>query len=292
MNPLPRLRELHVLLACLLFVASAGVRSARAQVNVGDIVTTNFGLQNRFQWTNDNGQVFTPSNTTVRLHDFAGKIVFFVFFDVWCGKCQAGVSQTSPGIRQWFDGYRGNSNGIPVAYVVANKERAAVYQSQTDVFLRSNNVAVCGNDYTATTHHEIRNYFVPTNSTPNGDPRPVFLAINCVADSTSHPQWQLILKDFYNGGGAIDFSAQIAAWRQTLDSVQAPPPQPTNLMVLSNAFQFTFQGQRGRTNRVECTTNFTDWTVVTNAYGTNAPLIYRDTNTPAGPKRYYKVRRL
>ena len=49
----------------------------------GDILSTNFGLQNRFQWTNDNGQIFTPSNTTIRLHDFEGKIVFFCFFDVW-----------------------------------------------------------------------------------------------------------------------------------------------------------------------------------------------------------------
>ena len=51
--------------------------------NAGDIVTTNFFLQNRFLWTNDNGQVFTPSNTTIRLSDFEGKIAFFVFFDVW-----------------------------------------------------------------------------------------------------------------------------------------------------------------------------------------------------------------
>ena len=179
-----------------------------------------------------------------------------------------------------------------MAYVVANMEPLAVYQSQTDVFLRSNGVAICGNDYTATSNREIRNFFVPTNSTPNGDPRPVFLAINGVADSPSHPQWQLIVKDFYNGGGAIDFSAQIAAWRNTLDSVQAPPPQPTNLLVLSNVFQFTFPGQRGRTNRVECTSNLVDWTIVTNAYGTNAPVIYRDTNAPASPKRFYKVRRL
>ncbi|HEY6167881.1 MAG TPA: hypothetical protein VI454_07570 [Verrucomicrobiae bacterium] len=170
-------------------------------------------------------------------------------------------------------------------------EPAAVYQSQTDVFLRATNVAICGNDYNVTTLRAVRDYFVPTNSVPGGDPRPVFLAINCVAGSTSHPQWQLILKDFYNGGGAIDFSTQIAGWRQTIDSVQAPPPQPTNLVVLSNAFEFTFQGQRGRTNGVERTTNLVDWTVVTNTYGTNAPIIYRDTNSPASPWRAYRVRR-
>jgi hypothetical protein len=43
---------------------------------------TSFGFVNRYRWTNDNGQVFTPG-TTFRLSDFDGKIVFFVFFDVW-----------------------------------------------------------------------------------------------------------------------------------------------------------------------------------------------------------------
>ena len=62
----------------------AGVPGAPAQpYQVGDIVGTNFGLQNRFRWTNDTAQVYTPSNTTILLHDFDGKIVFYIFFDVW-----------------------------------------------------------------------------------------------------------------------------------------------------------------------------------------------------------------
>jgi hypothetical protein len=70
------------LLAALLLLV--GPRKALAQpYQVGDIVGTNFGLQNRFLWTNDYGQVYTPSNTTIRLHDFDGKVVFYLFFDVW-----------------------------------------------------------------------------------------------------------------------------------------------------------------------------------------------------------------
>jgi hypothetical protein len=60
-----------------------GAAFAQAQFRVGDIVTTNFFLTNRFQWTNDGGQVFTPSNTAIRLSDFDGKIAFFIFFEVW-----------------------------------------------------------------------------------------------------------------------------------------------------------------------------------------------------------------
>jgi hypothetical protein len=68
---------LLAVLACIL------VTSARAAYRTGDVVTNNFSFTNRLRWTNDNGQIFTPSNTVVRLSDFEGKIVFFCFFDVW-----------------------------------------------------------------------------------------------------------------------------------------------------------------------------------------------------------------
>jgi len=66
------------LFASVLLLAPA----AEAQYRAGDIVSTNFGFVNRYRWTNDNGQVFLPGST-FRLSDFDGKIVFFMFFDVW-----------------------------------------------------------------------------------------------------------------------------------------------------------------------------------------------------------------
>ena len=57
--------------------------TAQQPYRAGDIVTTNFAVQNRFLWTNANGQVLTPSNTLIHLRDFEGRIVFFCFFDVW-----------------------------------------------------------------------------------------------------------------------------------------------------------------------------------------------------------------
>ena len=71
------------LLAALLLLPLAPVAQGQTAYRPGDIVTTNFPLQNRFRWTNDTGQVYTPSNTTIRLHDFEGKIIFLLFFDVW-----------------------------------------------------------------------------------------------------------------------------------------------------------------------------------------------------------------
>ena len=75
-----RLFAAPLLLSALLFAVAP---SARAQFQVGNIVTTNFSLVNRYRWTNDNGQVFTPTNSAIRLSDFDGKIVFFVFYDTW-----------------------------------------------------------------------------------------------------------------------------------------------------------------------------------------------------------------
>jgi hypothetical protein len=70
------------LLAATLTLLSVGSVSAQPY-NVGNIVTNEITLQNRLRWTNDNGIVFMPSNTVLRLSDFDGAIVFFVFFDVW-----------------------------------------------------------------------------------------------------------------------------------------------------------------------------------------------------------------
>jgi len=70
-------------LAVAFLLLSAPWVHAQTAYRVGDIVTTNFSMQNRLRWTNDTGQVYTPSNSVIRLHDFEGKIIFLLFFDVW-----------------------------------------------------------------------------------------------------------------------------------------------------------------------------------------------------------------
>jgi hypothetical protein len=75
-----RLSPLPFACAALLAGSAAAQQGA---YRVGDIVTNNFALPNRYLWTNDNGQVFTPGNTTWRLSDLAGKIVFLEVFAVW-----------------------------------------------------------------------------------------------------------------------------------------------------------------------------------------------------------------
>jgi hypothetical protein len=169
-------------------------------------------------------------------------------------------------------------------------EPAAAWQGQTDSFLASYKDRVCGNDYTSLTLSKgVRNLFARPNATPGGDPRPVFVAINGVANSPSHAQWQVLFVEYYDGGGGIDFSARIAAWRALIDSVRAPAPRLMNPLVSNGTFQFTLPGQRGRTNRVEFTKDFLNWTPITNVFGTNAPVVIRDTNSFQDDRRFYRV---
>jgi hypothetical protein len=76
---------LAVIRTAFLLALTSAIPFASAQqgYQVGQVVTTNFALVNRYLWTNDTGQVFTPSNTVLRLSDFDGKIVFFELFAVW-----------------------------------------------------------------------------------------------------------------------------------------------------------------------------------------------------------------
>lgn len=78
-------RSLSPLVAGVSLLALWSALPAHGQTpyKAGDILTTNLTMQNRFAWTNDNGQVFPATNSSIRLSDFAGKIAFFVFMDVW-----------------------------------------------------------------------------------------------------------------------------------------------------------------------------------------------------------------
>lgn len=73
---------LRALFLPLAFI-SALSEGAQPGLQVGQVVTTNFALINRYLWTNDVGQIFTPTNTAIHLSDFDGKIVFFELFAVW-----------------------------------------------------------------------------------------------------------------------------------------------------------------------------------------------------------------
>jgi len=122
--------------------------------------------------------------------------------------------------------------------------------------------------------------------------KPYFLVLNCTTNSSYNPPYQLILSQ---GAGIGDFSADgpiLTGFHAAIDGVQAPLPQIAGARLANGAFQFNFLGQRGRTNQVQCTTNLTNWIVLTNVTGTNLQILFRDTNLLSNPGRFYRLRRL
>jgi hypothetical protein len=192
-------------------------------------------------------------------------------------------------IKRPYAAQQGNLNGVPFVHLSVNIVPHYFLQAQTDVFIEEYGLQIVADDY---------------NSNPSAGPlhtnavhdsfqqpflKPVILVINCVSNSTSHLQWTLLLN---HGGGSANWTADMGQWRQAIDSVQAQPPLLTDPGGEDGFFQFVFPGQRGRTNRIECTTDFVNWSVVTNVFGTNAPITFRDANGFPESQRFYRVRRL
>src|SRR4051812_26210731 len=164
-------------------------------------------------------------------------------------------------------------------------ESDSTWQAQTDSYMASFGVKTCGNEYASGATHIVRSLFAtPTSSNP--DPRPLFIVINCISNTLTRRYHEVLVNAVENGGGTTDFSAQIAAWRTIIDAVQAPAPAITDVRLANtNTIRFTVPGQRGRTNRVEGTTDFLTWGTVTNITGTNVPVVVRDTTVLTNPQR-------
>jgi hypothetical protein len=194
-----------------------------------------------------------------------------------------------PNVGDWYEARKGNVNGLPVTHIAVNIVPQDFLQVQADAFVNDYGIRICANDY----NFRVRQGSLETNAVHDLFQaqflKPVFLVINCVSNSPSHTQYSLLLNQ---GGGPADWNVAIAQWHAAIDSVQAPPPQLTNARLSGGTFQFTFPGQRGRTNQVQCSSNFVNWTVLTNVFGTNAPITFRDTNAVSGGQRFYRVRRL
>ena len=131
-----------------------------------------------------------------------------------------------------------------------------------------------------------------TFTTPNA--KPLFVIINCVSNSPSHLRNSLLMTQTGapGFGSEADWANAFNQWHALIDGVQAPPPQLTNLRLQTNAIRFTFPGQRARTNQVLVSSNLVNWTVLASFYGTNGPIVFRDTNVLSTSRRFYQLRRL
>lgn len=243
-------------------------------------VVTGFSTVLRQAWWNENAGRFFWKGETVHLEDFSGKILFIQFYDPFCTICLEGLNQTVPNIKGYYEERKGNAAGIPVVYMVINLEPAEYARYEADYVLPYS-VDLRGNDYTETEVDVAVRLFAAHTS------KPVFVAINCVANSPSHRQFELLV----NKSGVVESQIPdlITTWKTVIDSVEAPLPSLENVQRLGEGtFEFTFYGQLNSIYRVSSTTNFTDWDFGDPLVGTNGPMVV-PFNTDSGAQRFFRV---
>lgn len=265
----------------LTLALTQGIESAHAATyRVGDIVT-NFTFAARRQFTRPDGTIVPPGGA-VRLSDFAGRIVFLEWFAVWCPFCVAAAPQVDVGITDWYANRGGNPYGVPVIHVAVNQEPRSIYQTDTDTFITQQGFGITVNDYGPGLGTNRVRFMLQSSG------QPTFAVINGVTNSPSHQPWQLLVNHL--GFGDTQFSTELASFRAIIDTVQAPlvAPQLSAAHLVGSAFEFTLQTQRGRSYRVQGSTNLTDWSTLRTIAGSNVPVLFRDTNAPPA-RRFYRT---
>lgn len=202
---------------------------------------------------------------------------------------------TLQNIRDWYASRKGTLNGIPVEHISANIVPEDYVQPQCDEFISDRGITLPANDYNVDPTRGVLQTNAVHDSFTTPFTKPLFVIINCVSNSPSHPQNVLMLNQTGAPGNGTQaaWDAAFVQWRALIDSVEAPPPELRNVQRLgSSGLSFTFGGQRGRTNQVLVSSNLMDWMVLTNYFGTNGPVIFRDTTVLPGNTRFYRLRRL
>jgi hypothetical protein len=200
---------------------------------------------------------------------------------------------TLQNIRDWYANRNGTLNAIKVEHISANIAPEYYVQEQCDEFISDYSIRLPANDYNADPIRGLLQTNAAHDSFTTPFTKPLFVIINCVSNSPSHAQNVLMLNQTGAPGNGTQaaWDAAFVQWRALIDSVEAPPPELANVRRLgSTGLSFTFGGQRGRTNQVLVSSNLADWAVLTNYFGTNGPIIFRDVNP--GIKTFYRLRRL
>ena len=277
---LPQLLQRWPRLLLLAFALTQATSSAEAATyQVGQTVT-NFSFTARRAFTRPDGTL-APAGSTVQLSDFAGRVVFFEWFAVWCPFCVAAAGQVDTGIVDWYAARGGNPYGVPVIHVAVNQESASFYQSQTEGFINQHGFSPVVNDYGSTGTNRVRRLFQTSG-------QPVFVVINGVTNSPSHQPWQVLVNHL--GYGDTDFNTELTSFRTAINAVQPPvlAPRLTAARRVGAHFEFGFQPQPGRSYRVQGSTNLTDWATLRTLAGSTNPVVFRDSNAPPA-RRFYRA---
>lgn len=116
---------------------------------------------------------------TVKLSDFAGKVVVLDFFAYWCSPCARSSPLVEEQVQKYYASKQGNPHGIPVQVVSINVESNDV--KQTKAFIEKHRVDLVLNDRDGETLKALGGkglpYFVVIDGTQGTPDQPIFKVV-------------------------------------------------------------------------------------------------------------------
>lgn len=139
------------------------------------------------------------TGATLRMTDFAGKVLVLDFFAYWCGPCQTSSPLVERDIQQYYAARGGNPAGVPVQVLAINIDQSN--RAATDSFIRNAGISLAADD--------IRNEAWRQHDT---NAIPTFVILNGVASAQGLRPWQVLYRQAgYAGAPAL---------RNVIDSVR------------------------------------------------------------------------
>ena len=141
------------------------------------------------------------SKDSVKLADFAGKIVVLDFFAYWCGPCRRASKDIEPNIAQYYAAQKGNVAGVPVQVLAVNVE--SDNPSQTAAFIKDIGAEFVANDLNGALFNKL-----------GGEGTPFIVVIDGTHATKAAPDFRIVYRQAgYAGAKKL---------REIIDSIKPP----------------------------------------------------------------------